>query len=190
MSSEKRRLRAEMQARRLEVDLETAGRADRAAAGHLAATPEYRRCHCIVAYAALPGELPVDSVVERARSDDKGVLWPRLALHGGLDFAPCARVEDLVAGRYGVREPPGATPAVTLGPDCLLLVPGLAFDTGGRRLGRGGGAWDRALVEARGAIAFGVGYEFQIVNAVPREAHDRAVDALLTERGARRCSGR
>jgi 5-formyltetrahydrofolate cyclo-ligase len=129
-------------------------------------------------------------VVERARSDGKAVLWPRLRPDGGLEFAPCERVEELVAGRYGVREPPLATPAVSSGPDVLLLVPGLAFDAAGGRLGRGGGAWDRALLEARGAFAFGVGYEFQVVNTVPREAHDRSVDALLTERGARRCSGR
>ena len=177
-----------MRARRRAVDPETARRAGRAASEHLVATAEYRRCRRIVAYAELADELPVGAVVEQARADGKGVLWPRLGPEDVLEFAPCERVEDLVAGRYGVREAPRATPAATLGPDVLLLVPGLAFDAGGGRLGRGGGAWDRALAEARGAIAFGVGYEFQVVNAVPREAHDRAVDALLTERGARRCS--
>jgi 5-formyltetrahydrofolate cyclo-ligase len=178
-----------MRARCLALDPEAALGAGRAAAEHLAASPEYRRCLRIVAYAELAGELPLGGVVERARADGKVVLWPRLRPDGGLDFAPCSRVEELVAGRYGVREPPLATPAVSSGPDVLLLVPGLAFDAAGGRLGRGGGAWDRALAEARGAVAFGVGYEFQVVNAVPREAHDRSVDALLTERGARRCSG-
>jgi 5-formyltetrahydrofolate cyclo-ligase len=177
-----------MRARRLEVDPETARQAGRAATGHLVATAEYQRCRRIVAYAELAGELPVGTVVEQAHADGKGVLWPRLGAEGAFEFAPCERVGDLVAGRYGVREPPRAAPAATLGPDVLLLVPGLAFDEGGGRLGRGAGAWDRALAAARGAVAVGVGYEFQVVNAVPREAHDRAVDALLTERGARRCS--
>lgn len=179
-----------MRSRRLALDPETVRRAGRAVAGHLAATAEYPRCRRIVVYVELAGELPLGEVVERARSDGKSVLWPRLRPDGGLDFAPCERIEELVAGRYGVREPPRATPAVTPGPDVLLLVPGLAFDEAGGRLGRGGGAWDRALGETRGAIAFGVGYEFQVVSAVPREAHDRSVDTLLTERGARRCSGR
>lgn len=179
-----------MRARCLAVDSETARRAGQAVAGHLAASAEYGRCRSIVAYAELPGELPLGGVVERARADGKAVLWPRLRPDGGLDFAPCARVEELVAGRYGVREPPLATPAVSAGPDVLLLVPGLAFDAAGGRVGRGGGAWDRALAESRGAIALGVGYGFQVVSAVPREAHDRSVDALLTERGARRCSTR
>jgi 5-formyltetrahydrofolate cyclo-ligase len=178
-----------MRARCLAVPPETARLAGRAAAAHLAASVEYRRCRRIVAYARLAGELPLGDVIERAQADGKGLLWPRLRLDGGLDFVPCERVEELVAGRYGVREPSRATPSATPGPDVLLLVPGLAFDVAGGRLGRGGGAWDRALIEACGAIAFGVGYEFQVVDAVPREAHDRPVDALLTERGVRRCGG-
>jgi 5-formyltetrahydrofolate cyclo-ligase len=179
-----------MRARCLAVDTETALRAGRAAAEQLAATSQYRRCRQLVAYAELAGELPLGCVVERARADGKDVLWPRQRADGGLDFAPCARVEELAAGRYGVLEPPRATPAMDPGPDSLLLVPGVAFDERGGRLGRGGGAWDRALAESHGAFAFGVGYEFQVVSAVPREVHDRSVDALLTERGVRRCSGR
>lgn len=169
---------------------ETARLAGLAAAGHLAASAEYRRCCRIVAYAELAGELPLGDVLERARLDGKALLWPRMRPDGGLDFAACERVEELVPGRYGVREPPRATPAGTPGPDVLLLVPGLAFDAAGGRIGRGGGAWDRTLVDVRGAIVFGVGYEFQVVSAVPRETHDRSVDALLTERGVRRCGGR
>jgi 5-formyltetrahydrofolate cyclo-ligase len=176
-----------MRARCLALDSETARLAGGAAARHLVATAEYRSCRRLVAYAELAGELPLGPVIERARADGKALLWPRLRPDGGLDFAPCERVEELVPGRYGVREPARTTPSATPGPDLLLLVPGLAFDAAGGRLGRGGGAWDRALVEARGAIAFGVGYEFQVVNAVPREAHDRPVAALLTERGVRRC---
>jgi 5-formyltetrahydrofolate cyclo-ligase len=67
-----------------------------------------------------------------------------------------------------------------------VLVPGVAFDTGGGRLGRGAGFWDRALIDARGAVIFGVGYELQIIDTVPRDAHDRPIDALLTEAGIRR----
>ena len=179
-----------MRGLRLAVDPETASRAGRAIAEQVDGIAEYLGCRRIVAYAELPGELPLACLVERARADGKTVLWPRQRPDGTLEFAPCERVEGLAAGRYGVREPPPATPAVPAGPDVLLLVPGVAFDERGGRLGRGGGAWDRALAASRGAFAVGVGYEFQVVNAVPREAHDRPIAALLTERGARRCSGR
>ena len=155
--------------------------------GHLVGTDAYRRCQRLVVYAELPGELPLSALVERARSDAKAVLWPRLRSGGGLAFVACERVEELVAGRYGVREPDRAMPEATLGPDVLLLVPGLAFDERGGRLGRGGGAWDRALSGIREATACGVGFELQVVRAVPREEHDQGVDALATERGFRRC---
>jgi 5-formyltetrahydrofolate cyclo-ligase len=104
----------------------------------------------------------------------------------GMVFASCDRVESLVPGRYGVREPAASIPGEALGADVLILVPGVAFDLRGGRLGRGGGVWDRALVETHGAPVFGVGYDLQIVDRVPGEAHDRPVDALLTETGIRR----
>ena len=98
-----------------------------------------------------------------------------------MSFGSVDRVESLVPGRYGVREPPADAPVETLGPDVLVLVPGVAFDACGGRLGRGAGLWDRALADARGAVIFGVGYELQIMDRVPCEAHDRPIDALLTE---------
>jgi 5-formyltetrahydrofolate cyclo-ligase len=187
VAEDKRRLRAEMAARRLALPTEQALRAAAAATRHLASAPEFARCGRVVVYAELAGELPMAPLVEAALRAGKRVLWPRQVGAGGLEFAPAARVEDLVPGRHGVREPPATAPAQPLGPADLLLLPGLAFDLRGGRLGRGGGAWDRVLRDARAGLAVGVGYEFQIVDRVPRELHDRAVAALLTERGFRRC---
>lgn len=98
------------------------------------------------------------------------------------------RIEDLRPGRYGVEEPPADAPSEGLGPDVLVLVPGVAFDGRGGRLGRGRGIWDRALVARRGAVVFGVGFELQFVEAVPQEEHDQLMDALVTEVGIRRFS--
>jgi len=179
-----------MEARRRAVDPEGARRAGEAAAAHLANAPEYQRCRRLVPYAELAGELPLASVIAAASAAGKQLLWPRLSDRGGLEFAPVERLAELTPGRAGVREPPSAALAVGLGPDVLLLVPGLAFDLRGGRLGRGGGVWDRALGARHGAIAIGVGYEFQIVDEVPHEPHDRPVDLLLTEREMRRCGER
>ena len=160
--------------------------AGRDAARHLVASPEYQGCPRLLVYAALADELPLDHVVERAVAAGKRLLWPRVISDGRMCFASVDRVESLVPGRYGVREPPAAAPIETLGPDVLVLVPGVAFDARGGRLGRGAGLWDRALADPRGAVIFGVGYELQIIDTVPREAHDRLIDALLTEAGIRR----
>jgi 5-formyltetrahydrofolate cyclo-ligase len=175
-----------MEALRRAVDPGTALRAGREALAHLAGAVEYQGCRRLVCYAELAGELPMAAALDAALVAGRQLLWPRIGPGDSLEFAACARIEDLASGRYGVREPPRAEPAAELGPDVLLLVPGLAFDLRGGRLGRGRGMWDRVLHSRRGAIAFGVGYEFQIVDAVPHGPHDRSVDALLTERGIRR----
>jgi 5-formyltetrahydrofolate cyclo-ligase len=137
-------------------------------------------------YAALPDELPLGHVIEQAAAAGKRLLWPRVVSEDQLCFGSADRVESLVPGRYGVREPPATAPIETLGPDVLVLVPGVAFDPVGGRMGRGAGLWDRALADVRGAVIFGVGYELQIIDTVPCEAHDRSIDALLTEAGIRR----
>ncbi len=179
-----------MEARRRAVDPAAALRAGREALAHLAGAALYRSCRRLVCYAELAGELPLAAALDAALVAGRQLLWPRVGPDDSLEFAACARIEDLTTGRYGVREPPRTEPAAELGPDALLLVPGLAFDLRGGRLGRGRGMWDRVLRSRRGAIALGVGYEFQILDAVPHEPHDRFVDALLTERGIRRRSER
>lgn len=141
----------------------------------------------MAAYASIPGELPSGPLVALAAARGMPLLWPRI-VGTEIEFA-CARPEDLVPGRYAIAAPPAEVPQEALGPDVLLLVPGLAFDTRGGRLGRGRGYYDRILArpEAAAAIAIGVGYEFQRVEEVPMAAHDQRMRAVLTERGLYRC---
>ena len=70
-------------------------------------------------------------------------------------------------------------------PSWLVLVPGLAFDAHGGRLGRGAGYYDRALSGSAGVrpVCFGFGFAFQVVAEVPMESRDRFMDAILTEQG-------
>jgi 5-formyltetrahydrofolate cyclo-ligase len=91
-----------------------------------------------------------------------------------------------------VLAPPPEQESVGLGPQDLLLVPGVAFDLRGGRLGRGRGYFDRALGEMGepGPLSLGVGFEFQLVEKVPREPHDRAVAAVLTEHRLQRVGER
>ena len=162
-------------------------------ARRLAEAPEFRERARLVLYAALADELPTRPLYEIARVSGKVLLWPRTVGRGCLEFAPCRRWEDLVRERYGVLAPPPGRASVRLGPEDLLLVPGVAFDLRGGRLGRGGGYFDRALGAAMGEggpLSLGVGFECQLVEEVPREPHDRAVGAVLTERRLQRVGER
>ena len=86
--------------------------------------------------------------------------------------------DDLAPGAFGIPEPQGeaADPASI----DLTLVPGAAFDKSGGRLGRGGGYYDRYLPLVRG-LTVGLAFECQMLETVPREAHDIGIQRVVTE---------
>jgi 5-formyltetrahydrofolate cyclo-ligase len=97
--------------------------------------------------------------------------------------------DAMAEGQWGIREPMVGAPEIT--PDALL-VPLLAFDRAGYRLGYGGGFYDRTLERLRaqgGAIAIGAAWAAQEVPAVPHGAHDQPLDWMLTERECFRIGG-
>ncbi len=187
----KRCLRAAMEARRRALDAEARAAAGEAVARHLAAWQAFAEAPRIALYAELGAELPTRALVARARERGQLLLWPRVDAGGRLEFAACADPDELVPGRHGVRVPPPESPAVALEGSDLVVVPGLAFDRDGGRLGRGGGHYDRAFPPGRrgGPRRVGAGYVFQVVEAVPREPHDGRVHALATPDGVLACAG-
>ena len=108
-----------------------------------------------------------------------------------LVFSVVKRWGDLRPGRYGVLEPPEGEPVADPGADDIVLVPGVAFDRAGHRLGRGGGYYDRTFPPGRpGApVLFGLAFDFQVVDAAPHDSRDCRMDAIVTECGLRRISG-
>ena len=90
----------------------------------------------------------------------------------------------LRTGRFGLTEPPETAPGdPRAGRWRSMIVPGLAFDAAGRRVGFGGGYYDGVIDEARagGAAVIGFAYDFQIVDRCPAGADDRAVDLVVTD---------
>ena len=89
---------------------------------------------------------------------------------------------DLAVGRFGILEPkPGAVRPVACDQIDAALVPGLAFDETGNRLGRGMGYFDRLLRDVRG-VKIALAYDFQLLSEVPAEAHDTPMDFIVTEK--------
>jgi 5-formyltetrahydrofolate cyclo-ligase len=92
-----------------------------------------------------------------------------------------ARVaRNLAPGPYGIPEPGPEVPEVPLGSIDLVVVPGLAFDRRGARLGQGGGYYDRTLCQT-GALRVAVAYSEQVVERLHTEAHDLPMNILVTE---------
>ncbi len=115
---------------------------------------------------------------------------PRAAGGGALEFCEVLHWEDLHPGRYGVPEPPEGAKRVSLARSAVVVVPGVAFDRRGGRLGRGQGFYDRALRAARGEprgegagpFVVGLAVSSQLLEEVPVESHDESMDAVVTER--------
>ena len=190
MSSElaaaKRQLRRAMAERRLAVTPAVARAAARAVAEHLLADPRIRAGQRVALYAALPDELPTLPLFEALGALGRPRLLPRI-LGGEMEFAAVESWEELRPGFFGVLEPPEERPAVALAAGDVVVVPGVAFDARGQRLGRGKGYYDRAFSGARSALPLlvGTGYEAQVVSAVPHDSRDRSMDAIVTERALR-----
>jgi 5-formyltetrahydrofolate cyclo-ligase len=175
-----------MRARLRALAPEEAERAAGEVAERVLALPEVRRAPRVALYAALVGELPSRPLFDALGAARKLRLLPRTR-GAALEFAPADDWEGLVPGGFGVLEPPVGVPAVALGPDDVAVVPGLAFDRAGRRLGRGRGYFDRAFGAAAPApFLLGAAFALQIVERVPSDSRDRRVDAIVTERGAHR----
>jgi len=106
------------------------------------------------------------------------VLFPAVNATG-LAFAPAENWEELQPGAFGLPAPVRPPFAVT--PE-LVLVPGLAFTRHGDRLGRGGGFYDRYLASLDSAArSVGVAFHLQLLEELPREDHDRRVQAVVTD---------
>jgi 5-formyltetrahydrofolate cyclo-ligase len=182
LAAAKRRLRRELDARRRQVTAETARAAGEAVAEALAACDAVRGAPRVALYAALRDEMPTRPAWERLAAAGRPPLLPRVDSSGGLAFHRVQAWEELRPGRYGVLEPPAGSPTESLGRDDWVFVPGVAFDLDGHRLGRGGGHYDAAFPAGRaGPRLVGLAYELQIVDSVPHDANDRAVEAIRTE---------
>ncbi len=143
-------------------------------------------------YHALPEEADPALLLEALVARGCHIAFPRVAAKDQpLEFHRIPDGEVMAKGAYGIREPPDHWPRAV--PD-LVLVPLLAFDASGHRLGYGGGFYDRTL-SARAAMppanpsqrrpffAVGIAYAGQQVDILPRGAHDCPLDAVLTEQG-------
>lgn len=146
----------------------------------------------IAGYAPIGSEADPSEILRRAAARGHPVALPCVAASASpLAFRLWTPGDPLIAGPHGTRHPAGDAPAVQPG---LVLVPLLAFDGSGHRLGYGGGYYDRTLAFQRshnpGLVAAGLAFSDQEVTHLPHEPEDQPLDWIVTERGARAFSGR
>ncbi|HEX9995691.1 MAG TPA: 5-formyltetrahydrofolate cyclo-ligase [Abditibacterium sp.] len=174
---QKQMMRDEMKAQRSAMNEAERARAAWSLCHRLANFLEQRTERTIGVYLARPYEISLDNLIGGLLRDGYEVAAPRVDLATGqMSFWRLENLEDVEVGPWNVREPFPVHPIKELP---LVLVPGLAFDRVGGRLGTGGGWYDRTLGEV--PVKVGVGFDSQIVARVPVQDHDIPMDFLASQ---------
>lgn len=151
---------------------------DRKLCERVVSHPWFREVGCVYGYASLPSEAGTWDILKAALDQGKRLALP-LVSGKTMDFYYVRSLEELTAGAYGIMEPsPGAPLAQEA--DALVLVPGTAFTKDGKRLGKGGGYYDRFFEKEPEHPTLGLAYDFQIVQELDESPWDRRVREVAT----------
>ena len=142
---------------------------------------EFKRARTIALYASFGSEVHVGGITEIATNLGKRVFYPRVN-GGDIVFREAYGLKDVFSwgkSSYGIHEPPVERPVVR--PDVLdlVVVPGLAFDTWGGRLGQGRGFYDKFLRQRSRGSVIALAFELQVVDQVPTNEWDYSIDKVL-----------
>jgi 5-formyltetrahydrofolate cyclo-ligase len=177
-------LRAEARARLRALSAEQRVFAGAEIAQRVWTLPRIAAARTLLLYAALPSEVPTGAIAAEARRRGIVTVYPRcLPVSGEMALHPLDTEEAMRPGAHGILEPDPACRALAPAEIDAALVPGLAWDRAGGRLGRGAGYYDRLLTHPdwRG-LTCGLFFAAQEVEAVPLDPWDVRIHFVVTER--------
>jgi 5-formyltetrahydrofolate cyclo-ligase len=153
----------------------------------LLALPAFVDARTVLIYMSFGTEVDTNAIFSEALRQEKVVVLPRMVsaqTSPDVSLLALHRVDgeaDLVAGKWGIREPRASCAAVQLDFVDLVLLPGVAFDRRGHRLGYGKGYYDRLLpARCPNCLLVALAFDCQLVDEVPVSAHDVSIDLLIT----------
>jgi len=180
----KHQLRAQSRQVRKALGEEFQRQASVAICCHIESWPLFRASETVLTYMPMRGEVDLRPLLERHTC--KRWLLPRILPEGRMTFHPYDP-ERLIRHPYGMLEPDPDLPIIPVEHIQLALVPGLAFDRQGRRLGYGGGFFDRFLAGFVHGVSLGVTYHALLFDQLPHHQHDIPVQYLVMEDGLLAC---
>lgn len=152
---------------------------------------EYRASKNIALYASFKNEVLTDEIMSHANLSGKNVYFPRVMRHGsdkGLTFLKVTGRHDFEVGSYEIFEPAGRCRIADIKDFDVVVVPGIAFNIHGDRIGYGKGYYDKVLSDLKmHALLVGIAFDFQVVNVLPVESHDVSMDMIITEKRIIKC---
>ncbi|NPA40925.1 MAG: 5-formyltetrahydrofolate cyclo-ligase [Aquificae bacterium] len=179
MLGTKEELRRELLKKRKSLISDDRTRKDGAILEHLLSLEELRQADKVLLYCAIQGEPDLTPLMETLINSGKKVVLPRVS-GKDLELIEVETPSCLVKGSFGIPEPSFGKPVSPEEID-LAVVPGIAFDLRGYRIGFGKGYYDRLLKRVK-APKVGVAYSFQVVECIPADSWDVPIDILITEK--------
>lgn len=146
--------------------------------------PEYKEADHILLYADFRHEVMTKDIFMSAIRDKKKVYFPKCNADGSMDFYQVISVRQLTDNVWGIKEPkedPKSKYCYFQEENTLAIVPGVAFDTRGYRVGYGKGFYDKYFVKYRAITMIGLAFAEQIIDEVPNDIHDIKMDKIVSE---------
>lgn len=146
----------------------------------LYAHPMVRQARSILLYCSLEDEVCTHNLMDRLASEGKHVYLPRITSPVDMELRRYTGRQDLQEGAFHIMEPTGTLLSIERYAEIeTAVIPGMAFDRAGHRLGRGKGYYDRLLAKMPHIYKIGVCFDFQKVDSIPTEATDITMDAMV-----------
>jgi len=187
----KQQLRVKLLAKRRELDNEFIVSQSNKMANVLYASSYYQQANVIMLFLSMPDEPQMMNIIEDAWKQGKTVCVPHMRKEFGImDAAIIKSTEELVRGRFNLLVPDPAHLQV-VDPHLIdvIVVPAVAYDVRGNRLGMGAGYYDRFIPQATKAICIGAIWSSQVIESIPTDPYDKPVHYLLKEDGMMKCQG-
>jgi 5-formyltetrahydrofolate cyclo-ligase len=178
----KQALRERMRAVRRVLPRSACSARSRAICERVVALPAFERAHAVLGYAAFGKEASPHQALLAAERAGKAVGFPRVIEGGALALHRHHEGAELIENAFGILEPPDSAPVLDDAAIELVLVPVLAVDERGQRVGYGQGYYDRLLPRLAHAYKVAVAYDFQLLCEIPDTPGDFAVDCVVTDR--------
>lgn len=156
---------------------------------NLIATEEFQRASVVMCFLSLPVEVDTTPIILYAWQQEKTVVVPKVSWQQRhmIPIEINSLEIGFATGTFGLKNPTAGTPTPFEEID-LVVAPGIGFAKNGNRLGRGGGYYDRFFSSERlKAVKCGIGFNEQIVDRVPVDAHDKPLDLIVTDKGVTIC---
>lgn len=182
-SEVKREIRRKMLALRRALSDDEAVKKAESLTSWILTLPEYKKAKRIMAFLAMKGESNLDGLIARALSDGKEVYVPVCRPERQMEAGRLLDMDHFVRGPLGLRDLPKGYETVSPEKLDLVLVPGVACDREGNRLGMGAGYYDRYLVHVPFEKRIAALWDFQVAEAIPSEPFDERMAKIVTDKG-------